>query len=328
LNDFTDGGYRFYRRGVRAVYDEPAHYRRWSIGDLRLEDRTFLNAPFIAGVGVQKSRRVFDPFSPVSSLSGRQIFITTPSTVEIQVNGAPYRVLRLQPGTYNLDDLPIRTGSNDVQVVVRDATGRENVTRFDYFYDPIDLRAGDDEYTAAFGLVARDFTLEPNYSDDPIFYGNYRRAFSDIFIAGGGVQLTQDLQVISAETQIVPQVIPGSFGFQAAVSLGRGTGFAGRAEYRISWGDAARARRFAVSVDYQDARFATPADLGRFRIDRLTVNASYAQNFSLRTALVAGATYFRNGNARDQSNFFVDVTHQLRPNVRASFGVEYGRDAI
>lgn len=327
-DDFSGGGYRFYRRGVRAVYDEPAHYRRWSVGDLRLENRTFLNAPFIAGIGVQKSRRVFDPFSPVSALNGRQIFISSPSTVEIQVNGAPYRVLRLQPGTYNLDDLPIRTGSNNVQIIVRDAAGRENVTRFGYFFQPIDLAAGEEEYTAAFGLVARDFTLQPDYSNDPIFYGNYRRAFSDIFVAGGGVQLTRDIQVFSAETQIVPQVIPGGFGVQAAISTGRGFGFAARADYQISWGGAANARRFAVSVDYQNANFATPADLGRFRIDRLTVNASYAQNFSLRTSMVAGATYFRNGNARDQSNFFVDVTRQLRDNIRASAGVEYGRDAI
>src|SRR3546814_12353081 len=85
-------------------------------------------------------------------------------------------LLDLQPGTYSLDDLPIQIGSNDVQLVVRDAAGREQVTRFDYFFDPIDLAAGDDEYTAALGVVARELSLQPSYSDDPAFIGNYRKA--------------------------------------------------------------------------------------------------------------------------------------------------------
>src|SRR3546814_6965583 len=78
---------------------------------------------------------------PTFNLGGRQIFVASPSTVEVLVNGAPYQTLDLQPGTYSLDDLPIQIGSNDVQLVVRDAAGREQVTRFDYFFDPIDLAA-------------------------------------------------------------------------------------------------------------------------------------------------------------------------------------------
>lgn len=322
--DFDGGGYRFFRRGVRAIYDEPESYRRWSAGDLRLQGSTFLDTPFIAGVAVEKSRRVFNSFSPVTSLGGRQIFIGTPSTVEVLVNGAPYQVLNLQPGTYSLEDLPIQTGSNDVQIVVRDAAGREEVTRFGYFYAPTDLVAGEEEYVAALGLVARELSLQPDYSGDPIFVANYRRGLSDFLVLGGGVQLTQDIQVVSVESQIVPQVVPGSFELNAAVSNGDGLGITARAGYRVPLGTGMEAKRIFLNVDYQSEGFRTPGDLGLFSTERLSANASYSQAISSRTSLVAGASYFMRGAGPDQSNYFVDVNHRLRPNIRASVGVEYG----
>src|SRR5690606_16472479 len=107
-------------------------------------------------------------FQPVTQLGGRQFFLDTPSTVEVHVNGAPYQTLDLQPGVYDLADLPLRYGSNDVQIVVRDAAGRQQVTRFDYFFDPIDLSPGEDEYQLGLGVVARELALEPEYTGDPV----------------------------------------------------------------------------------------------------------------------------------------------------------------
>lgn len=324
LND----DFRFYRRAARAVYDEPESYRRWSAGDLRLDNTGMLRTPFLGGVAVEKSRRTFDPYSPTFKVGGRQIFVASPSTVQVLVNGTPYQTLDLQPGTYSLEDLPIQIGSNDVQLVVRDSAGREQVTRFDYFFDPIDLAAGDDEYTAAFGLIARELSLQPSYSDDPVFVGNYRKALSDILVLGGGVQIAENIQLVAAEARFVPQVIPGSFDFQGAVSSGGGLGFALRGGYRLTLGSASEAKRFTATFSYESKDFRTIGDLAGFRLENLSVNATYSQALSQRTSLVAGANYFARGGGRDQSTFFVDINHTVRDNVRATFGVEYGTGSV
>lgn len=328
LTEGVDDDYRFYRRAVRAVYDEPEKFRRWSAGDLQLENTGMLRTPFIGGVAVEKSRRTFDPFISPVSLGGRQIFLTTPSTVEVIVNGAPYQTLDLQPGTYSLDDLPIQIGSNDVQLVVRDAAGREQVTRFDYFFDPIELASGEVEYTAAVGLIATALNLQPEYSGDPVFIGNYRKALSDILIVGGGVQLAEGLQVVGFETQVVPQSIPGSFDFQGAVSTGDGTGFALRGGYRFTSGVGLDAKRLSATVNYESENFRTVGDLAGFRLENLSVNATYSQALSLRTSFVTGVNYFSRPGGSDQSTFFADVNHNVRANVRATFGVEYGTGSI
>ncbi len=324
MTESVDDNYRFYRRAVRAIYDEPDSFRRWSAGDLQLSNTGLLRTPFIGGVAVEKSRRIFDPFAPTFNLGGRQIFVASPSTVEVVVNGAPYQTLDLQPGTYSLDDLPIQIGSNDVQLIVRDAAGREQVTRFDYFFDPIELSAGEEEYTLALGLAATQLDLQPDYSGDPVFIGSYRKALSDTVILGGGVQISEDLQVIAGETQFVPQAIPGSFDLQAAASTGDGTGFAVRGGYRFTAGAGPSAKRVSASFDYESANFRTVGELSRFKLERLSFNATYSQAMSLRTSLVAGANYFSRSGGDDQSTFFVDVNHRLRDNIRATFGVEYG----
>ncbi len=320
--------YEFYRRSVRAVYDEPESFRRWSAGDLQLNNTGLVQTPFIGGFAVEKSRRTFDPLSPTVNLGGRQIFVASPSTVEVIINGASYQTLDLQPGTYSLDDLPIQTGSNDVQLVVRDSAGREQVTRFDYFFDPIELRAGDEEYTLALGMIATELSPQPEYSGDPAFIGSYRKALSDILIVGGGVQVSEDIQVFSAETQFVPQVIPGSFDFQGAVSTGNGTGFVLRGGYRLALGSGSDTKRLSASFNYENKDFRTVGDLSGIGFENFSLNATYSQALSLETSLVTGANYFSRSGGADQSTFFLDINHRLGDNIRGTVGVEYGTGSI
>lgn len=320
--------YRFFRRGIRAVYDEPDARRRWSVGDLRLQPTTFLRTPVIGGISVEKSRRIFDPFSPVVGFGGRQIFLDSPSTVEIVVNGAPYQTIELQPGAYSLEDLPIQYGSNDIQLRIRDAAGREQLTRFGYFNDPIDLAPGEDEYSASFGFIARNFAFQPNYTDNLAFLANYRRAISDSLALGGGVQISGATQVIFGEFRVVPQVFPGALSVQAATSFGAGTGFALRAAYRVASSRRGRSQQFTLGVDYQSGDFRTVGDLGQFNVATVSLSATYNRQLTERTYMTLGASYFDSQGLPHQSTFFADVTHRLRPNIRATVGVEYGEGAF
>lgn len=324
LTEAGGDGYRLYRRAVRAVYDQPDSYRRWSAGDLRLTNTGALQTPFIGGVALEKSRRVFDPFAPVVNLGGRQILLTAPSTVEVIVNGSSFQTLDLQPGTYSLEDLPIQAGSNDVELVVRDASGREQITRFDYFFEPIELAAGEEEYTLAAGVLASQLDLQPRYSRDPVAIAHYRRALSDTFILGGGVQASQDVQVASAEAQLVPQVIPGSFDLHVAVSSGDGMGFAVRGGYRLIAGVGPRALRVSATFDYNSEKFRTVSDVSGFRLESLSLNATFSKALSARTSILGGANYLSRSGGRDQSTVFVDVAHSTRSNIRFTAGVEYG----
>ncbi|MGB3710546.1 MAG: fimbria/pilus outer membrane usher protein, partial [Erythrobacter sp.] len=319
--------YRFFRRGVRAVYDQPEEQRRFSAGDLRATTLPILRTPFIGGVSVEKGRRIFDPFLPVARLGAREIFIDNQSSVEVLLNGEIYQTFQLEPGRYNLADLPVQVGANDIQLLINDSAGRRQVVDFNFFFEPIDLQAGEDEYSLAVGAIAQNLTFEPDYSDEIGLSAYYRRAFSDNFVFGGGTQLSEDLQLGALTASIVPQVIPGAFDLEGAVSTGSGgTGFAFRGNYRYRAGNTfTNSRQFSINVDYESENYQTLSDIVPVAFDLLSISANYTQGLNESTFLNAGAIYTTiSGRSRDTSTVFVDVVHRLNDRLRLTGGVEYG----
>jgi len=328
FSELASDEYSFSRQSLRGVYDQPEAFRRFSIGDLQVPGSQLVNSPFIGGISVQKSRRLFDPFYAPGTFSGRQVTISSPSTLDILINGAPYQSLELQPGRYDLDDLPIEYGSNNVELVVRDAAGRISVSDFSLFFDPVELLAGEDEYMAAFGYVADGISFEPDYSDELAFVADYRRALNGSFLLGGGVQISDAVQVASAEMQIVPQVIPGSLRLSAATSNSEeASGFAAFGGYRWYGGDTAGRKSASVTVDYRGANFESVGDLASLDSEQLTINATYSQGLSDRTFVTLGGNYLNTGLQDSRYSAYADVTHRLTPALGLKAGVEYGTDS-
>lgn len=320
----SDDGYRFYRRAARLVYDDAKNFRRFSAGDLRLTGLPLLQTQFIGGIGVEKSRRVFDPFNPAILAGGRQIFLDSASTVNVLVNGSPYQTLDLQPGVYDLSHLPLQYGSNDVRLVIRDAAGREQVTSFSQFIDiSIDLAPGEDEYSIGIGVMARELAFSPSYSKDPVLVGHYRKALDHQLILGGGVQIGERRQVVAAETRFVPGSIPGAFELEGAASFGDGTGFAARGTWRWLSADTARGQGMSISLDYRSSNFRLLADPLQTGSRQFSATASYSQYIGPRTNFSLGANYTDGEFFGKRKGIFADVNHNFNPRVRGSIGAQY-----
>ena len=328
LSDQFEGQYKFYRRSVRAVYDQPEQYRRFSAGDLRLSGIPLLRTPFIGGVAVEKSRQIFNPFQPITRLGGREVFLDSRSTVDVLINGGQYQTFELDAGRYDLANLPLQVGSNDVQLRIRDSAGREQTIDLDYFFEPLDLEVGEEEYTAGIGVIARNLSFEPSYSDDPVFTGSYRRGISENLVLGGATQISEALQLIAGEMTIVPQIVPGVFDVQAAVSRGGGTGFAARAGYRIRTGNSfSNRKQFSLTVDYESANYQTVGDIIPSSFNLLTLSASYTQSFTERTYASTGLNHSRRGGGlADRTSAYLDIIHRLNDRLRLTAGIEYGDD--
>jgi outer membrane usher protein len=328
VSDQFGSSYRFYRRSLRAIYDMPDQFRRVTLGDLQPDTVPLLPSPAIAGVSVERRRRTFEPFLPASRLGGREIYLDTNSTVDVLINGVQHETLSLDAGRYDLANLPLQFGSNNVQLRIRDAAGREQTVDYNYFFEPLDLEAGDYEYVASVGLLATSLSYQPDYSDKLAAVGYYRRAFTESVILGGGVQLSKDRQIFAAETSLVPQVFPGVFDFQGAVSTGDGTGYAVRAGYRWRGGGGnADRRQLNVTLDYQSSGYQTLDNTYTTPFSTLSLSASLTQAFSNDTFGTAGVSYTRLGGARSKQTLaYAEVAHRVDDRFRVIAGVEYGDD--
>lgn len=320
----TGGTGGFYRRSARMVYDEVDHLRRWSAGDLQLSGIPIMAGALIGGVAVEKGRRVFSGVGPVTQLGSQQILLDRDSTVEVIIDGQQVQTLQLAAGPYDLSQLTSQYGGRNAQLFVTDVTGRRQLASFDPFYDPVDLGAGENEYSAGIGFVARAFEASPKYGGLPAFSGYYRRGVNNRLLLGGALQLSEAVQVAGAEMIFSPSAIPGRFEMSGAVSNGGGTGFSLRGAYSLQLGTGTRGRQFSVSADYRSDRFQTLTDViavGRFETFNLTAN--YAQNLGERTTFVAGLNWFERPGINTSRTVYADVIHRAE-RFRLTAGAEYG----
>jgi outer membrane usher protein len=322
--DSTSGpGSSLYRRSARFIYDEPERQRRWSAGDIQLSNLGIVGGTLLGGVGVEKGRRNFLGFQPLTRLSAQQVLLERDSTVEVFVGGQQVQTLQLAAGPYDLAQLRAQYSGRDAQLFVTDITGRRQLAEFGALSDTVDLAQGEDEYSAGLGFIPRRFSTQPVYDTSPAFSGYYRRGLSDQLTLGGVLQISDDIQLVGAEIAAVPRWLPGRFELGGAVSRGNGTGIALRGIYSVQFG-ATGDGQFSLAADYRSSAFATLADeLGLPRVRTLNVSANYSQSIGERTFLVAGANLFNREGLSSVRSAYVDVIHRTR-HFRLTGGVEYG----
>ncbi|HEY4078763.1 MAG TPA: hypothetical protein VGM26_17685 [Rhizomicrobium sp.] len=264
----------FSRAGSRLIYDMPDEALRLTAGDLITEGAAFQSSPQIAGFNISHLIDTFYPESSITSSSSRTLNLTRASDVQLLVNNQPVSVLHLNPGTYDLRNLPVAQGANNIQAVITDGTGQRVVQNFDFFSDINLLDTGLDEYTASFGILSPLGDSEPDYQfNQPALSGFYRRGIADQLTGGFNFQATRQDQMGGLDA-----VLGTTFGlFSLDVSANHMSsdevGYAGRLRYRYS-DDAQNsffARTFDLSAEYRSRHF-FPVDNGFLALSGLTDN--------------------------------------------------------
>ena len=118
--------------------------------------------------------------TPLLAASGEAI---VPSTVDVFINGQPVASQAVPPGPFTLANLPAITGSGQMQVVVTDALGRQQVIAQPYYSGPMLLRAGLQEFSAELGPIRADYGSSSNSYGSLVAAGTYRRGITNTLTA-------------------------------------------------------------------------------------------------------------------------------------------------
>jgi outer membrane usher protein len=291
--------YNILRRYVRLVYDQPEQFRRWSLGDLEPEYRGLQGFTDLGGVGVARQRRRFDPYRPGILRADRQLLLQNDSTVRILRNGALVREIRLDAGQYNLSNLPLQVGSNDLEIQVVDATGLTQSLTYNSYLDPIDLDPGEYEYAVYAGVTGRPNFGEPDYEGgDFAVSGYWRKAFMDRPALGVGWQASRRVQMVDAQTQFVLR--NGSrLSLQAAVSNSDavGSGYAGILAFDHYIDRSTTSDFLNAQVTFTSEHFSTLGQADALNPIAWQASAQYSRSFSDRLYGSLGASYNRTRDA-------------------------------
>jgi outer membrane usher protein len=254
----------FDRTASRLIYDMPGPALRLTAGDLLTQSVALQSTPEISGLNISHLINTFYPSSWSSGSSSRSLNLLRASDVQLLVNNQTVSQLHLNPGTYDLRNLPVGQGANNLQAIITDDTGQRIVQNFDFFSDINLLDEGLDEYTASLGVLAPLGSNGPDYhTNEAAMSGFYRRGWTQQFTGGFNVQATRENQMGGLDAVLGTRFglfsLDGAFNRQSAGE----NGYAGWLRYRFTGRPEEFAyfqQTFDFSAEYRSAYFTPVID--------------------------------------------------------------------
>jgi outer membrane usher protein len=171
------------RLTTSLVHDRRDTLVRTIVGDFGFASG-YLGTTFSMG-GLSYSKLYdIDPYFiryPQQSLTGQ---LRTPSEVDVYIDGQRVRTLRLPAGDFDLRNITQATGYRSVDLVIRDAFGREQRVSTSFYSSERSLKAGLQEYSYNLGALRENFGVESNDYGPLAFAGFHRYGVTDALTLG------------------------------------------------------------------------------------------------------------------------------------------------
>ncbi len=328
-------GLGFTRRGTRLLYDRPDDALRLQAGDIDPPVTGIQRGSDMLGVSLEHSLRKLRPGENIRPTGKRSFRLARPSTVKIEMNGVAVRQLRLDPGEYDLDDLPLRAGANDIRLLITDDVGEQRTLDFTSYFDASLLAEGVHEWGLAAGVLSYFDGVALAYDfSRPIASGFYRRGLTPELTAA--VHLQADSAAVMTGASLHWANALGLWAVEGALSLHDGTAAGAFAE--IDW-EMLRPRdsqdRLSLSAQLRTADFVRPGDHGAGEPRWLNLLATYSTPLALGIhASLSGRYGFASQRARhdegpdDLYGIGLGLSTSLRPSLGLSAALSYSSDSL
>ena len=256
-----------------------------SVASLRLGDSISKAAPWsisnrIGGIQYATNFRT-QPYLTSSPLRAATGIATAPSTVEVFVNNVLQSRRQVAPGPFNIDNIPSSTGVGDVRVVIRDASGREQILSQSFYQSPGLLRNGQHDFSYELGQIRRNFGRESNDYGDSLLSATHRYGFTDEFTAGFHAESSENTQLAGGGVVVAI----GGFG-AVNFDLAASQSDEGSGGLTII-GFERQARTSAVGLQYQQSTdgFRVLSEFGPQRTTTNALNSRFSYGFGEYGAL-------------------------------------------
>jgi outer membrane usher protein len=327
-------------RGLTLLkLNDPIGLRQGQVGDMFATSANPLGgAAFLGGIGVTKEFNL-DPYFyrfPVPGLSGT---VLTPSHYEVYVNDQLVRRGDLQPGRFDLANLPASVGSGNIRIVTRDSFGRTQEIGSPYYLSTRILAHGQQEYAYHAGFVRNDIVTQSFQYQAPAFMARHRIGLLDTLTLG--LRVEGDANLISGGPTLSSRMPfqMGEVELSVATShQGGDSGTAASIAY-VYWGKhfTLGSTLTTMSPHYSNISLPAQADrkgwnaVGFIGIPlgpRASVNLQYTEGSSRDHGAVS--SYGANGNVRltDRFSLFSSANHSASQLTDESTSVFVGLNIL
>lgn len=286
------------------TYSSPNSMRRYRVGDVITGGLAWTRPIRLGGFQMETdfSLRPDLITFPLPSFSSST---AVPSTVDVLVNGVQQLSHRVDPGPFDISQIPVVSGSGDVSVVVTDALGRQVVETLPFYASPSLLKPGLSSLSLELGKVRENYGAPDSRYASLAGEVSYRRGIApwltveahgegsaNLGMGGmGAVVSVANFAVVSAA--VAKSLIAGMTGTQ----------------YSIGVSHVNRVFSFGASTQIADAGFrdlaSVSGDVPQRRLDRASIGVTAGRWGSLGVAY-AGI------RSADENVKLVSMSYSLR----------------
>ncbi len=181
-------------------YDQVGSRRRWTLGDT-IGRSTTLGSTLVVGGFSVISEPGIDPYYVTYAGPRFRGAVRAPSIADVYVDGRLVSSVRLAPGRFVLDDLPIEAGLGNARVIIRDSLGRQQSFDLGFYLSTELLKRGEQSYSYVAGMERNSDGSTVSYDrligsvfhsvglTDWLTVGVQGEGAEDLVVAGGGFQL-------------------------------------------------------------------------------------------------------------------------------------------
>ena len=199
--------------------DNPEKMQTLRLGDVISSPGTWGRAVRFGGVQFGRNFSTQPGFVtlPMQGVTGQAVL---PSTVDVFINNALVSRQNVPPGPFSIMNLPIVTGAGQVQLVVRDLMGRQQVINQPFYASQALLKKGLESYSYDFGVIRENFGINSNDYNNWLGSINYRRGLTDSFTGEVHAEVQQSLQDVGfGGDYLIPKI--GTLSSYVAASIGK-----------------------------------------------------------------------------------------------------------
>jgi len=172
------------RTQTQLLWDDPEHLIRVTAGDVFSSTGAAGIGSTLGGITVAREFGI-KPYLVLTPETSFNVMVPTLSDVEVYINGNLVKKEKVAPGPLRIGDLPFYGGRSELEVLIRDAFGRETRRTIPYYDSSQLLQPGLSDFSYSLGVPQQNNVLgELTYTGSPALLGYHRLGLTDWLTMG------------------------------------------------------------------------------------------------------------------------------------------------
>lgn len=122
-----------------------------------------------------------------------------PSTIDVLINNQRRMTERVNPGPFELTNVPVMSGAGEINLIVRDLLGRESIINQSYYFSPRLLAKGLSDFSVEAGFLRENYGRRSNDYGNGFIAGTRRYGLTSALTGGARFETQAQRQAVGVD---------------------------------------------------------------------------------------------------------------------------------